>query len=350
MSNKLKNRPHALLSLVALSLVTGFSSDAKAWYTEHVCNGSAGPKGSRTIRLDRCTIPAGSTAESDVLYAVKHWNDIPGTRNRFAYSASASKCSLGSTPDWTYDIILQNPGVPGLASITWEPCVWPYLSASDGEPKKGNIKLDPGLSQGNMGESSYDLGLRETALHELGHSLGLAHEDRTMSIMSTAGTAGKYGVCGASSCSGDSEMLHPDDMQFGLKYQSDGTTGVDFGASAWIYDSWIHLGQEEVWLDVWPGNVVDVWNTTSNRGTSDGSVQTDIVMYPWGDPYDRSVMASWTIPIAKGAYATYRDSVTVPWVPPGIYQVALSVDPYNRIAEIYENNNQAFLGLYLVVH
>ena len=182
---------------------------------------------------------------------------------------------------------------------------------------------------------------RVVALHELGHALGLAHEDRAMATMNTFYPDG--GPVG-----NDNKSTPLGDDRQGVRHlYPDSTTERDIAASALQYSKTSEGGATAIpskpnKTTVKRGGTVTIDFTVMNLGTSRETYT--IGFYLAASDYidttdDRiaSNSGAWSDP---GFAGTFSRSLKIPsWVSPGSYYLGFIVDYKNEIPERDERNN-----------
>ena len=182
---------------------------------------------------------------------------------------------------------------------------------------------------------------RIVALHELGHALGLAHEDKVMATMNTF-----YPDGGPVGNDNKSTPL-ADDRQGVRHLYPDSTTERDIAASALQYSKTSEDGATAIpskpnKTTVKRGDTVTIDFTVMNLVTSRetytiGFYLSASAYITTTDHKIASNSGAWSDP---GFAGTFSRSLKIPsWVSPGSYYLGFIVDYKNEIPERDERNN-----------
>jgi hypothetical protein len=314
-----------------------------------------GIRSAKTYRLNRCSISSGGTREGDVLHGFNEWNNIYGVYDRFKWTDGSSACSI-TTGDGKWDVAYASgssiDGANGVTKKIVEACVWPYFGFADGGLDEADILISSTASF-DTGTTACDTEnqtpRRGTIIHEMGHALGMKHDNRFMSVMhASAGpgnTHGKY-------CGSHAMAPHPDDVAFAIKYHGSGNNSWEFGASGFrLFGGNRTLTLPNETVSVCPGDSVFYRWSWGNRGTrnvsSSNPVHAKIVLSSNRtiSNFDTAV-AWWNVWGAQGWFGTHSGNFTVPSSVSynTTYYIGAYVDYDNRFSETHGNNNTTYLA------
>jgi hypothetical protein len=355
-------RKHLFAFAAFLITIIRGSMPALAWHTD-TCDGETmGFRSFRDVKMERCSIPVGSAREAMFLYSANRWNELQGLGDRFNMIGGPNSCVIEHGDGASDAGVVDADDIDGNAGLTvmqFEACVWPYFDAFDGGVEEADIMTSSSLPTGAMSPLSSNLGGRETTVHEMGHAIGMNHEDDVMSVMCTAGSCGKFGRWNVLGDLYDyTEQEFPDDVDFMYNYHNTAGTGEDLATSNWRYDPGV-------------GGPIRVYGSATNRSVCAGS--TTPVVFVVGNraqdsitsanPFVARVVAStnstisrndttiWngTVWAARGVHGHLAVNANVPNSPGTTYYVGFILDPNEERDEQREGDNAVDLGLRLVV-
>lgn len=345
------------LGSAVLLLSTTVVQPAHAWRTD-TCDGKLhkGQRKQRTYRLDRCSLPAGSLAEQDVLYGMREWNNVTGMYDRLAWTDGNTTCSI-TTGDGHWDVAMAASAnidnAWGLRKARYRACVWPYWGSLGGGLRESDILIasDLPFETGDSACDSTEVARRGTIIHEFGHALGLKHDNRAMSVMNNTGTTrgnnhGKY-------CGPHKDAPHPDELDFAFKYHRSDRTSFDLAASGFFLDA---NGRRSLTMaagttSVCPGDSLDYSFSIANRGTEsvtqDNPANWKVVLSTNNiiSNFDLDI-AFGTVWLTRGGFwvASYSTTIPASAIAGQTYFLGAIVDHDSRFSEYYENNNATYLG------
>lgn len=194
-----------VLSLLTASLLVTVSMDAGA-FTWAKCKGK--PVRSRFIKLgvDSCSLPPGSEAHDSVLSMVEAWNRDPTARDRLStWVLNNPHCRadpiVKARSSIYVDRRVRAGGVLGTTITYRTPC---WFLGGNAYITRVHVAIfqTPPPTRAYWGKMVDDNQLffrndliisRQVVLHELGHVLGLHHEDHVLAVMNSSYRGGHAG-------------------------------------------------------------------------------------------------------------------------------------------------------------
>ncbi len=351
----MKARILPLALVITFGLVVAAPVQAYDWPT---CSGNKrvwNDGDNITYRPFSVSFPSGSGSRAALEAARSAWNSAPNTEFNFNFSYLSSGSS-GWTNDrneilYTSDYSWGNC-VLAVERTDYKSCIWPFWGGKIKEsdiyfrtnPVCGTTSLSWNTSTTPNDPTSLDtnISLALVAVHEMGHSLGLSHEDDVVATMNSV-----YPNSGVVS-NNNLVQPHADDV-LGNR-AGYGTTGSTRDLIASFYRR-TTAGNSGFITP--PGTVnrntpTSVQFTIANRGKiNETSVGVKFYLST-----DRTITSADHLVGSAGfsinAGTTYTGSVSlnIPFgtIPSGNYHFGWIVDPENYIAEgSFENNNVASL-------
>lgn len=328
------------ISLVVICL--GIFTETVHGYNWRTCNDEkiTWDNGWTNMYISTTSFPAGSIWDTRLQNAMATWNDVKNSDWRFYVGRDTD----GSHDDdnGVNEIYFDNDEGPnGALAVThsrWT-CYW--LFGNHKWYDEADIEFNDNLSW-NTGSYNYNNAtgspfcFEGIALHELGHVLGLNHEDRWMATMNSyypnSGVFGNYKEWDP----------YADDRQ-GVRYlYSDATSEIDIACSVLKRTGSGTSDLTSSPSSVSKGSSVTIEYTFSNLGTS--RVDFNIGYYLSNDAIittgDTRLTSNSGAYANAGSTGTYTRTLTIPSsTATGTYYLGVIVDYNNSVSEANESNN-----------
>jgi hypothetical protein len=340
--HSIERRRAAGLSLVLAAALLLAGASAASAYSWRTCGGGKQTwSGSRAnMYISTTSFPPGSSWDGRLQNAMWHWNNVKGSGFNFW---------VGRDTDGTHrlgngrnEIYLENNSGSALAvTYTRTRCYW-FFGWHRGI-KETDIGYNVNYSW-STGSYSYanptgsPFNFESVSLHELGHSLGLLHENRRMATMNSfypnSGPLGYY------------KQWDPyaDDRQGARFLYPDSTTEVDVAGSPLRRTGSGTSNRVTSPGAAARGSWVTIQFTFSNLSTSTRSFNIGFYLSTnsYISTFDTLLGRNWGAWGTAGFTGTFSRTLWIPsWVAPGTYYLGFLLDDPAALAEANEvNNNQ----------
>lgn len=325
------------MQAVAILAVTAGSAFGANWNT---CNGNKirWNSGWTNMYISTTSMPAGSTWDSRLQNAMWHWNNVKGSS--FNFYVGRDTDGTHNSSNGRNEVYFDSSETGSALAVTHvrSHCYWLFgwnygLDETDIAFNTSLAWSTGSLNYGNLG-SPYSF--EGVALHELGHALGLNHEDRWMATMNSyypnSGTLGYYKVWDPNA----------DDRLGARNLYPDGTTETDVAGSAFKHTGTGTSGLVSSPLWAARGSYVTIEFTFSNLSTATKTFDVGFYLssndyISTGDTFLGMNYGAWG---SSGFSGTFSRTLYIPsWVAPGTYYVGFLIDPNNAMGEANESNN-----------
>lgn len=325
------------LYLAALFAVLAGSANASSWRT---CNGNPIKwNGSRAnMYISTTSFPAGSTWDSRLQNAMWHWNNVKGSG--FNFYVGRDTDGKHSRTNGVNEIYFSSADTGSALAVTLTRyhCYWLFGWNYGTDETDIAFNTNYSWSTGALNYSSLGspYSFEGVALHELGHSLGLGHEDRWMATMNSYyPNSGPFGYYKEWDPSGDdrtgARILYPD-----------GTGETDVAGSAFRRTGTGTSSTVTSPASAARGSYATLQFTFSNLSTATKTF--NIGFYLSSNDFistsDRLLGTNTGAWGSAGATGTFTRTLYIPTnITPGTYYLGFLIDPTNAMGEANESNN-----------
>lgn len=345
---------HTAAATAAVGLLVMLTSSAAQAYSWSTCDGNRLRWNSQwtNLYISTTSFPPSSTWDARLQNAMWHWNNVKGSR--FVYYYGRDTDGSHRAGNGRNEIHLDDSLAWSTLGVTRTRyhCYWLFGW------HYGIDETDVGFNNNrtwNLGSLDYvnDLSpsdvrsFESVALHELGHALGLDHENRWMATMNAFyPNSGPLGT--------DREWDPLADDRGGVRYLYPTTTSeTDIAGSVFQRTGSGSSGLVSSPLSAARGADVTIGFTFTNLSTQ--QVNFNIGFYlstnDYISPSDRLLgtnTGAWANP---GATGTFSRTLRIPSdVAPGTYWVGFLVDSGGSLAEANESNNRMAMPRVIVVN
>jgi hypothetical protein len=324
--------------VIALLAIAATTAHAAGWQT---CNGNPIKYNNwwTNMYISTTSFPPGTSWDVDLQDAMWHWNNVKGSG--FNFYVGRDTDGTHSSGNGVNEVYLgSEPGTALAVTQVRYHCYWFFgyqygIDETDIAFSSSRSWNTGAFNYANLGSPIH---FESVALHELGHALGLLHEDRWMATMNSyypnSGTLGYY----------KEDDPNADDRVGARILYPDGTTETDVAGSAFVFTGGGTSGLVSSPAYAARGSYANIQFTFSNLGTSTSTF--DVAFYLSSNDYistcDIYLGSNYGAWGSSGFSGTFNRSLYVPtWVTPGTYYLGFLIDPYNYLGENNEwNNNQ----------
>ncbi len=338
--------------------------EAAAWDVR-LCNQQPVRRADTPLKIDimQCSAPRGSHRAADLTAGIAGWAAVPGIGLTLEARPGPMTCrvEINRRNEMAYVRPEQLDGARALTRVVFDSTcavpstgqTWPDAPAIvESDVIVADFAHDRLGPPDTCDDADPNAPLRRAVvLHEVGHTLGLLHEDDHMAVMNTASTAARY--CGARAME-----PHPDDRSGGRwLYPKAGPTVRDVAATAFhlVRPGYARPVTDNRHVRVCPGQPIDVRWSVANQGTVDTTTRVewfvsdnDII-----SRHDRSAGVSAPFAIEAGRLRTETQRIIVPELPrrangeSGPWWLGYVVDPEGPGFELPATNDWTYTGLRL---
>ena len=331
------------LSRIALGFALLFVvADLAHAYSYRTCNGNRIRWNSQwtNMYISTTSFPAGSSWDSRLQNAMWHWNNVKGST--FDYYVGRDTNGTHNSNNGVNEVYLDNSlsGSTLGVTLTRYHCYWFFGWHYGIDETDIGFNNNKSWSTGTYSYSNptgSPFNFESVALHELGHAIGLKHENRWMATMNAYyPNSGPFGYYKEWDPFGDDRLA-------GRFMYPDSTTEVDVAGSPLkrTGSGTSNLVSSPNWA--YRGSNVTIEFTFSNLSTSTQSF--DIGFYlstnSYISTYDTLLGTNYGAWGSAGYTGTFSRTLYVPsWVSPGTYYLGFLVDKNGALSEADENNNR----------
>lgn len=315
------------------------------------------------LALMRCSAPPGSHRAADLQAGIDGWRAVTGLGLELRSGPGPATCriAINGRSELGYVEPAQLDGARAVTRLIFDrPCIipspgetWPATPhIVETDVAVADFDHDHAGPPENCDVADPNRPLRRAlVLHELGHVIGLRHEDDHMAVMNTTASGGRY--CGVRAME-----PHPDDRAGARSaYPSDDAPVRDVAASAFhlARPGYARSVMDNRHVRVCPGQPLDVRWAVANQGTVDAHTRVRWFVSDNDIISRRDIPAgtSGDIVIAAGGFASETQRLVVPELPrdpdgeSGPWWLGFIVDPDGPGFELPASNDWTYTGMRL---
>jgi hypothetical protein len=263
------------VSLIVLAVAIGFAAPARA-FQNATCNGQLKGKVT-TVRNFFFDNNAATNYRADFIVAKDEWNRLPHMNDMFDTVFTCGGFCYAEN-DHFNDIRIQDLGAGGNVAFTlnWTvPCQSPFDANNDGHLDSTDFTFNTSAAT-TFGAPASDLDtrlfVRGVAMHEIGHMLGMLHENFGMTLMNGSGSGPGVNVHGHYP-GPNALQMHPNDTAFAVQFYGNGVTTSDNAPSNFRFNSStarIFLASPPgTTIQNCPNQTISIKWSIGNKGTTD---------------------------------------------------------------------------------
>ena len=309
-------------------------------YSYRTCDGNAIKWNSNwtNMYISTTSFPAGSTWDSRLQNAMWHWNNVKGSS--FNFYVGRDTDGTHSSGNGVNEVYMTS-SISGALAVTYTTydCYWLFgyvygIKETDIGFNSNYSWSTSTYSYSNPTGSPYNF--EGVALHELGHALGLLHEDRWMATMNSYyPNSGPYGYYKEWDPFGDDRLGE-------RVIYSDGTTETDLAGSALKRTGTGTSGLVSSPTSAAAGSSVTIEYTFSNLSTASKTFDNGFYLSTndFISTGDTLLGSNFGASAGAGGTGTFSRTLTIPsGTAPGTYYLGFLVDKNSAHSESNEGNN-----------